>query len=274
MVTSWTDPRFSEVFTGSAIRSVLRGMDGRARLGYHVRGHTGLGQRDTNQTVAGDDFDQLVFGPALGSFRADGHHHESMLLVGVLDSDLDLFWEVQPELRKYLARPAHDATTEVRCSIPLGGIAQNRTRVAGAQRADDDVVQGGRVFEHMKRREVARCPKTRGMQPVHPDFFTGCKWIRKDQLFVLRVKPGPGHQAGSRSRADLFSELGHAAVFLRSENPLLNAQLAKSDLQDFKVGDLIHRRRGGAIVIVAFRCHAEFLSRRQSMNESSARKCG
>src|ERR1700729_981131 len=235
--------KYSSVLLGS----VLRGVDGWARLGDRVRCHTDLGQRDTDKTIAGEDFDQLVLGPALGSFWADGHHHKPMLLVGVLYADLDLFWQVQSELRKHLARPTHDATAKVRCSIPLRRIAQNWTRVAGAQRADDDVMQGGRVFQDVEGREVARCPKTRGMQPIDADFLAGSKRIGQDQLLVLGFKPRPGHQAGRWSRADLFSEFGHAAVVLRGENAFLNAQFAKGDLQDFKIGDLIHHRCGGAI---------------------------
>ena len=84
-------------------------------------------------------------------------------------------------------------------------------------------MQGGRVFEHMEGREVARCPKTRGMQPVDPDFLTGGERIGEDQFLVLRIEPGPGHQARGRSGADLFGEFGEAAVILRGENPLLDA---------------------------------------------------
>jgi len=72
---------------------VLRGVDGRARLGDRIRCHTDLGQGDTDQTIAGEDFDQLVLGPALGSFWANGHHHKPMLLIGVLYSDLDVLWQ-------------------------------------------------------------------------------------------------------------------------------------------------------------------------------------
>src|ERR1700722_1776512 len=224
-----TDPVFSEIST-SPPKSVLRGVDGRARLGDRIRCHTHLWLGDTDQTIAGEDFDQLVLGPALGSFWANGHHHKPMLLIGVLYSDLDVLWQEQPELRKDLARPADDATAEVRCSIPLRGIAQNWTRVAGAQRADDDVMQSRRVFQHMEGREVARCPKTRGMQPIDPDFLAGSKRIGQAQFFVLGFEPRSGHQASRRSRADLFSEFGHPAVILRGENAFLNAQFAKRDL--------------------------------------------
>jgi len=51
------------------------------------------------------------------------------------------------------------------------------------------------------------------MQPIDPDFLAGGKRIGQDQLLVLGFKPRAGHQAGRRSRADLFSEFGHAAVF-------------------------------------------------------------
>src|SRR3984957_15346262 len=224
-----TGPVFSEVSTCSP-GSVLRGVDGRARLGDRIRCHTDLGQCDTDQTIAGEDFDQLILGPALGSFWPNGHHHKPMLLIGVLDSDLDVLWQEQPELRKHLARPAHDATTKVRCSIPLRRIAQNWTRGAGAQRTDDDVMQSWRVFQHMEGREVARCPKTRGMQPIDPDFLAGSKRFGQDQFLVLGFEPRPGHQASRRSRADLFSEFGHAAVVLRGENAFLNTQFAKRDL--------------------------------------------
>src|SRR5271165_4698891 len=74
-------------------KSVADGMDGRAGLGDHVRCHTNLGQGDTDQAIASDDLGQLVLAPALGPFRADGHHHEPMLLVGILHPDLDLFWQ-------------------------------------------------------------------------------------------------------------------------------------------------------------------------------------
>ena len=161
-------------------KSVADGMDSWAGLGDHVRCHANLGQGDTDQAIASDDFGQLVFGPAFGPFRADGHHHEPMLLVGILHPDLDLFWQVEAELREHLARPAHDATAEVRRAVSLRRIAQNGARIAGAQRADDHVVQGGRVFKHVKGCEVARCPETCGLEPVNTDFFAGCERIGMD----------------------------------------------------------------------------------------------
>jgi hypothetical protein len=103
---------------------------------------------------------------------------------------------------------------------------------------------------------VSQSPSDAASQPR---LLAGSERIGEDQLFVRGVKPSPGHQVRGGSRADLLGEFGHPPMFLRGEDSLLNAQFAKSDLQDLKVGDLIHHGGGGAIVIVivVIRCHAE-----------------
>ena len=85
----------------------------------------------------------------LRSLGAHGHHHEPILLVGVLHPDLSTsIRQVQSELREHLARPAHDASADSSGRpVPLEAenFAQDRSRIAGAQRAHDDVMQRGRV---------------------------------------------------------------------------------------------------------------------------------
>ena len=59
---------------------------------------------------------------------------------------------------------------------------------------------------------VARCPKTRRLQPVNTDLLARGERVGEGQVFVLGIEPGPGHQTLRRtgSRTDLFGEFGEA----------------------------------------------------------------
>jgi hypothetical protein len=75
----------------------------------------------------------------------------------------------------------------------------------------------------MQRGEVAGRPETSGLQPIDTDVSTGGNRVGKDQLLEFGVKPGPGHHVGGRRRADVFGELGEAAMILGGEEPLFDA---------------------------------------------------
>ena len=72
------------------------------------------------RTVTRDDLHELVFGPVLGALGLQGHHHEAMLLVGILYVDGDFVGQVEPELREHLAWPTDQAPTVVGRAVPLG----------------------------------------------------------------------------------------------------------------------------------------------------------
>ena len=91
------------------------------------------------------------------------------------------------------------------------------------------MVKGGGVLKHMQRREVARCPETGRLQPVNTNFSTGGDRVGKDQFFEFGIKPGPGHHVGGWGRADLFGELGEAAMIVGGEQSLFDAELTDSD---------------------------------------------
>src|SRR6201999_67409 len=122
-----------------------------------------------------------------------------------------------------LARPADDATPEVGRAVPLWRVAQARTRIAGAKRAHDHVVQGRRVFEHMESGEITGCPEAGGLQPVDADFFAGGHGISQDQFLELGVDPGPRDQMRGRGWSDLFREFGEVTMILSGENALFYA---------------------------------------------------
>ena len=82
-------------------------------IGDHVGGDAGLRQRDTDQAVARDDFDQLVFVPAFCALGPHGHHHEAVLLVGILYVDGDFVGQIEPELGEHLAWPTDHAPAVV-----------------------------------------------------------------------------------------------------------------------------------------------------------------
>ena len=96
--------------------------------------------------VAGDERRQLVGRPALGALRPHRQHHEPLLRRRVNDAYLDIVAELHPELREHGARLAHDAAAVLERLVPGGRVAEHRPWVAGAQCADDHVVDVRRVL--------------------------------------------------------------------------------------------------------------------------------
>src|SRR5882757_10255832 len=117
MVAGSIEPESSVVLTFSSLR--WSGVDGGPGVGDDVGGDAGLRQSDTDQTVARDDLDQLVFGPAVGPLGAHRHHHEPVLLVGILHPDLDVVGQIEPELREHLAWRTDQTSAVVGGAIPL-----------------------------------------------------------------------------------------------------------------------------------------------------------
>src|SRR6476620_2367797 len=117
-----------------------------------------------------------------------------MLLVRILYVDGDFVRKVEPELCEYLSWPAHQAPAVVGRAVPLGRVAEDRSRVAGAQRADDHVVQRWRVREDLERCEVAGCAESGGLHPVDTGLLTGRHRFGESQLLELGIQPCLGHQ--------------------------------------------------------------------------------
>ena len=93
-------------------------------------------------------------------------------------------------------------------------------------------------------------PKPVGSSQSTPTSLLAAIGVGQRQLLEVGVEPGRGHQAGGGSGADLFGELGESPMVLGGENALLDAQFAQCDLEDLEVGDLVHHRCDGAVVVV------------------------
>ena len=99
--------------------------------------------------VARDQRGQFLLAQAVGAGRPLGQHEVADLGGAVPDPHLDVVGhDDSAELAQHAARIDHGARAVGRRLVPDRRQAQHRPRVAGAERADDEVVDGGRVLDH------------------------------------------------------------------------------------------------------------------------------
>lgn len=134
-------------------------------------------QRDTDHGVAGHDGGELLLAPTLRALGPHRHHHESRLLVGVVDAYLHVERQLQPELGEHLPGLTGHPAPVVRRSVPRWRHAQDGPRVAGAQGAHDHVVHLRRVLEDVEIRVVAgRALASHGDRPLPAQALPSRPW--------------------------------------------------------------------------------------------------
>ena len=131
--------------------------------------------------------------------------------------DTEPRWFRAPRCRTPCSTPRGSVTDAgaVRCRlIPDRRQAQGRPRVAGAQRADDDVVDLRGVLD------APPCP--RPAAPEKPNSLMAAVASVKQALLVRRIDPGARHHLGAVARPDLGLVGIHQRVERRGrDQPLL-----------------------------------------------------
>ena len=138
--------------------------------------------------VAGDEFGQLVLAPAV---RAGGTHrdHEVTQLCGrVPHSDAGGLGHADAEIGQDTARIHHSPRAVRRRLVPDRRKAEHRPRVAGAQRADDQVVLIRRVLDRHRVLALPACETQGG---------DGRGGVRAEPLEEVVVGPGLGDDLGA-----------------------------------------------------------------------------
>ena len=110
-----------------------------------------LHQGGPDQPVPGDQGGELVGGEPAGPGRPGRKHHVAGLRGRVPDRDLHIIGQRQAELGEYRARLPHRPRPVGEALVPARRGSEQRHRVAGAQRADDDVVRGLGVRDDPQR---------------------------------------------------------------------------------------------------------------------------
>src|SRR5207302_3180642 len=93
-----------------------------------------------DERIARDDARELGFAPALGA--GGTHRHDDVAHVGVriVHAQRDVLGDDSAEFAEHRARLAYHAPAVVLALVPGGRHAKERARIAGAERAHDDVV--------------------------------------------------------------------------------------------------------------------------------------
>src|SRR5579875_248 len=204
-------------------------------------------QGDPNHTVARDNLCQLFLGPVLGAFGSHREDHEAAFLVGVLYPHLHLWWKNQTELGEDLTWPTNQSAPVVSGAVPFGRHAEQGARVARAKRADDDMMQGRRIFEDTQVHVIAGGAEAGGLCPIDPDLLTGVDRILHQPRFERRVGPSLGYQARAGGRSDRFGPLGKPAMIFSGKQAVFDCEFAYRDLEHLEVGDFFHHRRRGML---------------------------
>ena len=133
----------------------------------------------------------------------------------------DALGQVDAELAQHHARLAHRARAVLERLVPDGRQADEGVRIAGAERAHDDVVDAGRVLDHLE------------IDAAEAQLLDGRRPVGEEALLVVRVDPRARHDLGAVVRADVLLVGADDAVDgLARDEPLLDEQrLERADAQ-------------------------------------------
>ena len=97
--------------------------------------------------IAGDELGEPLLAPAFGAGRPHRQHQEARLRGRIPDPDLGLLRQLDAEIGEHAARILDRARAVGRGLVPDRRQAEHLPRIAGAQRADDHVVEARGVLD-------------------------------------------------------------------------------------------------------------------------------
>src|SRR5262249_47768590 len=180
-----------------------------------------LREAGADHGVAGDELGELVLAPALGAGRSHRQHQKAGLGGGIPHPDLRLLPQPDAQVGEHAARILDRARAVGRRLVPDRRQAQHFPRIAGAQRADDHVVLGGRVLD---RDQMIPDPA------LVAERAHRLRGVLEQRLLQLRIGPGLGDDARAVARRhsgllglDDDVERGRSDVALLGEHRLQRA---------------------------------------------------
>src|SRR5580704_10296197 len=105
------------------------------------------------------------------------------------------------------------------------------------------MMQGWRIFKHVKFHVVARSADSRRFCPIDADFFAGFDTVLQSTGLESGVGPRFRDQSRTRSWSDRFRPLSEPPMILRGEKTMLDRQLPHGNLQNLVVSYFFHHRR-------------------------------
>ena len=143
-----------------------------------------------------------------------GKHEVAHLARRVPDTDLGVLGKLDAELAKHGSRLGDHPGAVGGALVPGRRQAEHRPRVARAQRADDDVVDLGRVLDDDHR--VA-------LEPAVAELADRGGAVQAEPLAVRGVDPGAGDDPGAVLRAEVaLVALDDRVDLVGREQPLLD----------------------------------------------------
>ena len=137
--------------------------------------------RDADHRIARDQFRQLRLAETVRSRRPFRQHQIADLGGRIPYPHFDLVAKRQPELGQHAARVDHRPRPIRRRLVPARRQAEQAPRIAGAQRADHEVMDGGRILQH---HDVLRLP------PEEPEWLDRAGRVPQQLRLELRIDPG------------------------------------------------------------------------------------
>src|SRR6266850_5339428 len=150
--------------------------------------------------VPRDHLGQLSLAHSLGAGGPLGQYQIPELGARVPDADLHALGKIDAELAQHDAGLAHRPRAVLERLVPDRRQADERVRVARAERADDHVVDAGPVLDDLQV-DAAEAQLLDGLRPVG-----------QEPLLVRRVDPRPRDDLGAVVRADVLLVRAHDAV--------------------------------------------------------------
>jgi hypothetical protein len=180
-------------------------------------------------------------------------HHRGRIADPDLDLDLDLVRDNRAELGEHRARLV-DRPRPVRFElVPVRWQPEHRPRIAGAQRADDQVVHLLGVLQHDQPGVVVE---------ADAQFLAGGAAIGEQALPEGGIDPGACDHPGAQRGGARIDHIDLVADFLRPDQLLLDQKLADRPLHDVVVTQAGGRAdfRVRMIVTAVCRSHRQILS--------------
>src|SRR5580693_867496 len=153
-----------------------------------------LGKSHANHAVAGDQTGEFVLAESFGAGGPLRKNEIAKLRVAIPDAHLNFLRKLDAKLLQDAPRVDNRARPVRRRLVPVRGQSKRRPRIAGAQRANDHVVDVVSVLhDHHVFALYARIAK----------LLDGFGSIAQEPLLVFRIRPRLGDDAGPVVRANL-----------------------------------------------------------------------
>src|SRR5439155_865459 len=143
--------------------------------------------------VARDQVRQLGLAQAFGPGGTLWENQVAELRARVPDADLHALGQVDAELVQHHARLTHRPRAVLERLVPDRREADESMRIAGAERANDQIVYSGRVLDHLE------------VDPAEAQLFDRRGPVGEEALAVRRIDPGAGVEADAVERVGLLA---------------------------------------------------------------------